>query len=79
MLILKKSCKALITAPYVHCLYTLAAAMMNWISTVISCNLFNGNLVQMMPRKSIQLSCLLKQPATIQKNLCLSLFHLKKT
>lgn len=53
--------------------------MMNWISTVISCNLFNGNLVQMMPRKSIQLSCLLKQPATIQKNLCLSLFHLKKT
>ena len=36
--------------------------MMNWISTVISCNLFNGNLVQMMPRKSIQLSCLLKQP-----------------
>ena len=42
--------------------------MINWISTIISCNPFNGNLVQMMPRKSIQLSCLLKQPATIQKN-----------
>ena len=74
MLILKKSCKALITALCTLFIYSCSSNDELDIN-----NLFNGNLVQMMPRKSIQLSCLLKQPATIQKNLCLSLFHLKKT
>lgn len=79
MLILKKSCKALITALCTLFIYSCSSNNELDINSYQLQSIHNGNLVQMMPRKSIQLSCLLKQPATIQKNLCLSLFHLKKT